>query len=64
MYAIRSYYAAQKNGGQVDLYVNSMVSEVTIDDYGKATGVKYINKEDRQTLQFFAKGRLSVPHKR
>jgi len=51
-------FPAQKNGGQVDLYVNSMVSEVTIDDYGKATGVKYINKEDRQ--QYALKGRIVV----
>lgn len=51
-------FPAQKNGGQVDLYVNSMVSEVTIDDNGKATGVKYINKEDRQ--QYALKGRIVV----
>ncbi len=51
-------FPAQKNGGQVDLYVNSMVSEVTIDDNGKASGVKYINKEDRQ--QYALKGRIVV----
>lgn len=51
-------FPAQKNGGQVDLYVNSMVSEVTIDDYGKASGVKYINKEDRQ--QYALTGRIVV----
>jgi len=51
-------FPAQKNGGQVDLYVNSMVSEVTIDDNGKATGVKYINKEDRR--QYALKGRVVV----
>ena len=51
-------FPAQKSGGQVDLYVNSMVSEVTIDDNGKATGVKYINKEDRQ--QYALKGRIVV----
>ncbi len=51
-------FPAQKNGGQVDLYVNSMVSEVTIDDNGKATGVKYINKEDRQ--QYALKARVVV----
>src|SRR5210317_636167 len=51
-------FPAQKNGGQVDLYVNSMVSEVTIDDNGKASGVKYINKEDRQ--QYVLKGRIVV----
>ena len=51
-------FPAQKNGGQVDLYVNSMVSEVTIDDNGKANGVKYINKEDRQ--QYALKGKIVV----
>ncbi len=35
-------------GGQVDLYTNCMVREVTTDATGKATGVSYINKEDRQ----------------
>lgn len=51
-------FPAQKNGGQVDLYVNSMVSEVTIDDNGKANGVKYINKEDRQLYKI--KGKVIV----
>lgn len=51
-------FPAQKNGGQVDLYVNSMVSEVTIDERGKASGVKYINKEDRQ--QYALKGKIVV----
>jgi len=35
-------------GGQVDLYTNCMVREVTTDAASKATGVSYINKEDRQ----------------
>jgi choline dehydrogenase-like flavoprotein len=35
-----------------------MVSEVTIDDNGKATGVKYINKEDRQ--QYEIKGKIVI----
>ena len=51
-------FPAQKNGGQVDLYVNSMVSEVTIDEHGNANGVKYINKEDRQ--QYALKGKIVV----
>lgn len=51
-------FPAQKSGGQVDLYVNSMVSEVTIDENGKATGVKYINKEDRR--QYGIKGRVVI----
>lgn len=48
-------FPAQKNGGQVDLYVNAMVSEVTIDENGKATGVNYINKEDRKQYGLKAK---------
>lgn len=51
-------FPAQKNGGQIDLFVNSMVSEVTIDDNGKANGIKYINKEDRQ--QYALKGKIVV----
>ncbi len=46
------------NGGQVDLYVNSMVRTVTTDDEGKATGVSYINKEDRK--EYKLKGRSVV----
>lgn len=46
------------NGGQVDLYVNSMVRSVTTDDEGRATGVSFINKEDRQEYQL--KGRSVV----
>lgn len=41
-------FPAQKKGGRIDLFVNCMVSEVTVDNNGKATGVTYINKEDRQ----------------
>ncbi|MEZ4779845.1 MAG: GMC family oxidoreductase [Flavobacteriaceae bacterium] len=48
-------FPAQKNGGQVDLFVNAMVSEVTIDENGKATGVNYINKEDRKQYSLKAK---------
>ena len=48
-------FPAQKNG-QVDLYTNSMVRTVTTDDTGKATGVSYINKEDRKEYQL--KGRV------
>ena len=31
-------------------YVNSMVSEVTIDENGKATGVKYINRKTADSM--------------
>ena len=40
-------FPAQKSGGQVDLYVDSMVREVLVNDEGKATGVSFINKKDR-----------------
>ena len=48
-------FPAQKNG-QVDLYTNAMVRTVTTDETGKATGVSYINKEDRKEYQL--KGRV------
>ncbi|MFZ9031398.1 MAG: GMC family oxidoreductase [Robiginitalea sp.] len=51
-------FPAQKGGGQVDLYVNSMVREVTTDPEGRATGVSYINREDRKEYQL--KGRVVV----
>ena len=38
-------------GGQVDLYTNSMVREVTTDAEGLATGVSYVNKEENQEYQ-------------
>ena len=34
-----------KSGGQIDLYTNAMVREVTVDGNGKATGVNYIDKQ-------------------
>lgn len=51
-------FPAQKSGGQVDLFVNAMVREVTTNDEGKATGVSYINKEDRK--EYKLKGRIVV----
>jgi len=50
-------FPAQKSG-QVDLYVNSMVRSVTTNDEGLATGVSYINKEDRKEYQL--KGRAVI----
>lgn len=41
--------------GNVDLYVNAMVREVTTDNEGKATGVSYINKEDNQEYKIKSK---------
>lgn len=48
-------FPAKKSGGQIDLYVNSMVREVTTDQEGRATGVSYINREDRKEYQLRAK---------
>jgi len=48
-------FPAQKNGGQVDLYVNAMVKNVNVDANGKATGVSYISKEDRQEYSISGK---------
>jgi choline dehydrogenase-like flavoprotein len=48
-------FPAMKNGGQIDLFVNSMVREVITDENGKATGVSYINKEDRKEYQINGK---------
>ncbi len=45
-------------GGQVDLYTNCMVRTVTTNDEGKATGVSYINKEDR--MEYELKGKTVV----
>lgn len=41
--------------GNVDLYVDAMVREVTTNDEGKATGVSYINKQDRQEYRIKSK---------
>ncbi|MCB0634537.1 MAG: GMC family oxidoreductase [Saprospiraceae bacterium] len=46
------------NGGRVDLYANCMVKNVTTDSEGRATGVSYVNKEDRKEYQL--KGRAVV----
>ena len=48
-------FPAQKSGGQIDLYVNSMVLEVLTNDEGKATGVSFVNKEDRKEYNLNAK---------
>lgn len=51
-------FPAQKSGGQVKLYVDSMVREVTTNAEGKATGVSYINKIDRK--EYKLKGKVVV----
>ena len=47
-------FPAQKNG-QIDLYTNCMVRSVTTDEEGRATGVSYIDKEDRQEYELKGK---------
>lgn len=51
-------FPAQKSGGQIDLFVNAMVREVTTNDEGRATGVTYISKDDRK--EYKLKGRIVV----
>lgn len=48
-------FPAQRNGGKVQLFTDAMVSEVTTDKEGKATGVTYINKADRKAYHLKAK---------
>lgn len=48
-------FPAQKNGGQITLFNDSMVREVVTDDSGKATGVIFINKKNRKEYQLNAK---------
>ena len=48
-------FPAQKNGGKVQLFTDSMVREVTTDKEGKATGVNYVNKLDRKEYHLRAK---------
>lgn len=51
-------FPAQKSGGQIDLFVNAMVREVTTNEEGRATGVSYINKDDRK--EYTLKGKVVV----
>ncbi len=51
-------FPAIKNGGQIDLYTDSMVKNVITNDEGLATGVSYINKKDRK--EYTLKGRVVV----
>ncbi len=51
-------FPAQKSGGKIDLYVNAMAREVITNDEGLATGVSFINKEDRKEYQL--KGKVVV----
>ena len=49
-------FPAQKSGGQIDMYVNSMVRTVTADEEGKATGVSFISKDDK--TEYKLKGKV------
>jgi choline dehydrogenase-like flavoprotein len=51
-------FPAQKNGGKVTLFNDSMVREVTTNTEGKATGINYINKLDRK--EYHLKGKIIV----
>ena len=51
-------FPAQKSGGQIDMYVNSMVRTVTTNEEGKATGVSFINKEENK--EYKLKGKIVV----
>ncbi len=51
-------FPAQKAGGQINLHVNAMVRKVTTNEEGQATGVSYVNKEDRKEYQM--KGKVIV----
>lgn len=51
-------FPAQKSGGQIDLFVNAMVREVTTNEEGRATGVSYISKDDRK--EYKLKGRIVI----
>ena len=51
-------FPAQKAGGQIDLYVNAMAREVLTNQEGKATGISYINRDDRQ--EYTLRGKVVV----
>jgi choline dehydrogenase-like flavoprotein len=48
-------FPAQKSGGKIKLYTNAMVREVVTDNSGKATGVIFVNKQDRKEYKLNAK---------
>ena len=49
-------FPAQRNAqGRLDLYVNSMVREVSVDKNGKPDGIVYINKDDNKEYKINAK---------
>lgn len=48
-------FPAQKAGGQIDLYTDSMVRKVVVNKDGKARGVAYIDKKDRREYELRGK---------
>jgi len=48
-------FPARDAGHKITMFTNAMAREVTVDETGKATGVSYINKLDRQEYQVRAK---------
>src|SRR5690625_8016961 len=46
------------NGSNLDLYLDAVVREVTVDENGRATGVAYINREDMK--EYTIKGKVVV----
>ena len=49
-------FPAQRNSqGRLDLYVNSMVREVSVDNNGKPNGIVFINKDDNKEYRINAK---------
>mgnify|MGYP001280369168 FL=1 len=49
-------FPAQRNAqGRLDLYVNSMVREISVDKNGKPDGIIYINKDDNKEYKINAK---------
>jgi len=49
-------FPAQRSAqGRLDLYVNSMVREVSVDKNGKPDGIVYINKDDNKEYKINAK---------
>ncbi len=48
-------FPTQKAGKSIKIFTNAMVREVITNDEGKATGVSYINKQDRKEYSIRAK---------
>ncbi len=48
-------FPAQKSGGKIKIFFNSVVREVTTNEEGKATGVSYISKDDRKEYKLRGK---------